>query len=63
LLQAELSDLSKFALDLVQELATEITDINIRQLAGLCLKNLIATKGDESKNEKLTRWKSIDHNA
>jgi len=61
--QAEESNFPQFVLALVQELAAEGRDANVRQLAGLHVKNLIAAKADHFREEKAQRWRAIDASA
>lgn len=52
-------NLAEYAKALALELATEGKDATARQLAGLCLKNLLVSPNDQLQIKKHDRWKEI----
>lgn len=58
LISAEQTNLAQFFLALSTELSTEGRDPNIRQLAGLHLKNLLSAKDEILREQKVTRYKT-----
>ena len=52
-------NLPEFVVALARELATEGKDLLARQLAGLCLKNLLVAKDDALQAAKHNAWKTL----
>lgn len=52
-------NLPEFVIALARELATDGKDLLARQLAGLCLKNLLVAKDDALQTAKHNAWKTL----